>query len=102
MRQKGRAIVDFYENMIKLVDNHEFGRFDGDVLFVEAAAARTPEQYFSPMWQRYVTGHIDVLVLKYLHRQLARAEVLEMIGARVAEHIDRSPSSLTTTGRPAA
>ncbi|MET0495919.1 MAG: amino acid adenylation domain-containing protein [Actinoplanes sp.] len=87
MRQKGRAIVDFYENMIKLVDNHEFHVFDGDVLFVEAAAARTPDEYFAPMWQRYVTGRIDVMALKYLHRQLARAEVLEMIGARVAEQI---------------
>ncbi|GLY97852.1 non-ribosomal peptide synthetase [Actinoplanes sp. NBRC 103695] len=96
MRQKGRAIVDFYENMIKLVDNHQFAVFDGDVLFVEAAAARTPEQYFAPMWQRYVTGHIDVMALKYLHRQLARAEVLEMIGARVAEHIGRD-----TIERPA-
>jgi amino acid adenylation domain-containing protein len=86
MRQKGRAIVDFYENMIKLVDNHEFRRYDGGVLFIEAAAARTPDQYFSPMWQRYVTGRIDVMALKYLHRQLARAEVLEVIGARVAEH----------------
>ena len=101
MRQKGRAIVDFYENMIKLVDNHEFGLFDGDVLFVEAAAARTPDQYFSPMWQRYVTGHIDVMALKYLHRQLARAEVLEMIGARVAEHLSHSPGAPTTTERPA-
>ena len=89
MRQKGRAIVDFYEHMIKLVDNHQFHRYDGDVLFVEAAAARTPDQYFAPMWQRYVTGRIDVMALKYLHRQLARAEVLEMIGARVAEHLPR-------------
>ncbi len=88
MRQKGRAIVDFYENMIKLVDNHQFNVYDGDVLFVEAAAARTPEQYFSPMWQQYVTGRVDVMALKYLHRQLARAEVLEMIGARVAEHLN--------------
>jgi len=96
MRQKSRAIVDFYENMIKLVDNHQFAVFDGDVLFVEAAAARTPEQYFAPMWQRHVTGHIDVMALKYLHRQLARAEVLEMIGARVAEHIGRE-----TIERPA-
>jgi thioesterase domain-containing protein/acyl carrier protein len=87
MRQKGRAIVDFYEHMIKLVDNHQFNVFDGDVLFVEAAAARTPDEYFAPMWQRYVTGRIDVMALKYLHRQLARAEVLEMIGARVAEQI---------------
>ena len=87
MRQKGRAIVDFYENMIKLVDNHDFGTYDGGILFVEAMAARTPEQYFSPLWQRYVTGRVDVLALKYLHRQLARAEVLHMIGERVAELI---------------
>ncbi|HEV3358163.1 MAG TPA: amino acid adenylation domain-containing protein [Pseudonocardiaceae bacterium] len=87
MRQKGRAIVDFYENMIKLVDNHEFGVFDGDILFVEAMAARTPEQYFSPLWRRYSTGRVDVMALKYLHRQLARAEVLHLIGERVAELI---------------
>jgi hypothetical protein len=87
MRQKGRAIVDFYENMIKLVDNHEFALFDGDILFVEAMAARTPEQYFSPLWRQYVTGRVDVLALKYLHRQLARSEVLHMIGERVAELI---------------
>ncbi|HEX4224319.1 MAG TPA: phosphopantetheine-binding protein, partial [Pseudonocardiaceae bacterium] len=87
MRQKGRAIVDFYENMIKLVDNHDFALFDGDILFVEAMAARTPEQYFSPLWRQYVTGRVDVLALKYLHRQLARSEVLHMIGERVAELI---------------
>jgi len=102
MRQKGRAIVDFYEHMIKLVDNHQFAVFDGDVLFVEAAAARTPEQYFAPMWQQYVTGRIDVMALKYLHRQLARAEVLEMIGARVAEHLRPAPHPQTTTERPTA
>ena len=87
MRQKGRGIVDFYENMIKLVDNHEFGMYDGGILFVEAMAARTPEQYFSPLWRKYVTGRVDVMALKYLHRQLARAEVLHMIGERVAELI---------------
>ena len=87
MRQKGRSIVDFYENMIKLVDNHDFGRYDGGILFVEAMAARTPEQYFSPLWRRFVTGPVDVMALKYLHRQLARAEVLHMIGERVAELI---------------
>ena len=87
MRQKGRSIVDFYENMIKLVDNHDFGRYDGGILFVEAMAARTPEQYFSPLWRRFVTGSVDVMALKYLHRQLARAEVLHMIGERVAELI---------------
>ncbi len=91
MRQKGRAIVDFYENMIKLVDNHDFGMFDGDILFVEAMAARTPEQYFSPLWRRHVTGRVDVMAVNYLHRQLARAEVLDMIGARVAEHIAERP-----------
>ncbi|HEY4460883.1 MAG TPA: thioesterase domain-containing protein, partial [Pseudonocardiaceae bacterium] len=87
MRQKGRSIVDFYENMIKLVDNHDFGTFDGGILFVEAMAARTPEQYFSPLWRKFVTGPVDVMALKYLHRQLARAEVLHMIGERVAELI---------------
>ncbi|HEY4023787.1 MAG TPA: amino acid adenylation domain-containing protein, partial [Pseudonocardiaceae bacterium] len=88
MRQKGRAIVDFYENMIKLVDNHDFGSYDGGILFVEAMAARTPERYFSPLWRKYVTGRVDVLALKYLHRQLARAEVLHQIGERVAELIN--------------
>ncbi|MCM4078202.1 non-ribosomal peptide synthetase [Paractinoplanes hotanensis] len=87
MRQKGRATVDFYENMIELTDSHQFSVFDGDVLFVEATAARPPEHYFAPMWQPYVTGAVDVMALDYKHRQLARAEVLQMIGARVAEHI---------------
>jgi nonribosomal peptide synthetase DhbF len=102
IRQKGRAVVDFYEHMIKLVDNHRFAVFDGDLLFVEAAAARTPDRYFAPMWQRYVTGEIDIMALKYLHRQLARAEVLETIGARVAEHIRPGTDNLTTVERPTA
>jgi nonribosomal peptide synthetase DhbF len=96
LRQKGRAIVDFYENMIELVDDHEFSVFDGDVLFVEAVAARsTEEQRFALRWRQYVTGRVDVLAVNCLHRQLARAEVLEMIGARVAELVR------TTAERPA-
>jgi nonribosomal peptide synthetase DhbF len=92
MRQKGRATVDFYENMIKLTDSHQFSVFDGDVLFVEAVAARPSEHFFAPMWHQYVGGVVDVMALKYKHRQLARAEVLEMIGARVAEHIRLTPT----------
>ncbi|MEV6843650.1 amino acid adenylation domain-containing protein [Actinoplanes sp. NPDC051411] len=92
MRQKGRATVDFYENMIELTDNHQFSVFDGDVLFVEAIAARPSEHHFAPMWHRYVTGVVDVMALNYKHRQLARAEVLETIGARVAEHIRLTPT----------
>jgi nonribosomal peptide synthetase DhbF len=92
MRQKGRATVDFYENMIQLADSHRFSVFDGDVLFVEAIAARPSEQYFAPKWQQYVTGVVDVMALKYKHRQLARAEVLELIGARVAEHVRLTPT----------
>ncbi|PRY30769.1 non-ribosomal peptide synthetase [Pseudosporangium ferrugineum] len=99
MRQKGRATVDFYENMIKLADNHKFSVFDGDVLFVEAIAARPAEHYFAPMWHQYVSGVVDVMALKYKHRQLARAEVLEMIGARVAEHI-RLPHAPNLTSTP--
>jgi amino acid adenylation domain-containing protein len=91
MRQKGRDTVDFYENMIKLTDSHKFSVFDGDVLFVEAIAARPSEHFFAPMWHQYVAGVVDVMALKYKHRQLARAEVLEMIGARVAEHIRLTP-----------
>ncbi|MFI6077348.1 amino acid adenylation domain-containing protein [Actinoplanes sp. NPDC051343] len=92
MRQKGRDTVDFYENMIKLTDGHKFSVFDGDVLFVEATAARPSEHFFAPMWHQYVAGVVDVMALKYKHRQLARAEVLEMIGARVAEHIRLTPT----------
>jgi thioesterase domain-containing protein len=92
MRQKGRATVDFYENMIKVTDSHRFSVFDGDVLFVEAAAARPAEHLFAPMWHRYVAGEVDVMALNYKHRQLARAEVLQMIGARVAEHIRLTPT----------
>ena len=91
MRQKGRATVDFYENMIKMTDSHQFSVFDGDVLFVEAIAARPAEHQFVPMWRQYVTGVVDVMALNYRHRQLARAEVLQMIGARVAEHIRLTP-----------
>jgi nonribosomal peptide synthetase DhbF len=87
MRKKGRATVDFYENMIKLTDSHKFSVFEGDILFIEATAARPTEHFFAPMWQQYVSGAVDVMALKYKHRQLARAEVLQMIGARVAEHI---------------
>jgi hypothetical protein len=87
MRQKGRVTVDFYENMIKLADSHKFSVFDGDVLFIEAIAARPEEHHFAPMWHPYVSGVVDVMALAYKHRQLARAEVLEMIGARVAEHL---------------
>ena len=92
MRQKGRATVDFYENMIKLADSHTFSVLEGDVLFVEAIAARPEDHYFAPMWHPYVSGVVDVMALNYKHRQLARAEVLEMIGARVAEHIRLTPT----------
>ena len=96
MRQKGRATIDFYENMIKMTDSHQFSAFDGDVLFVEAIAARPAEHHFAPMWRQYVTGVVDVMALDYKHRQLARAEVLQMIGARVAEHIHLDPTEGTT------
>jgi nonribosomal peptide synthetase DhbF len=103
VRQKGRAIVDFYENMIKLVDNHEFGEFTGDILFVEAVAARPNEQQrFARLWQRYVTGRVDVMALHYLHRQLARAEVLEMIGGRVAELVGQSTGNAESAAEAAA
>jgi amino acid adenylation domain-containing protein len=97
MRQKGRATVDFYENMIKLADGHRFSVFDGDVLFVEAIAARPAEHHFAPMWHPYVAGSVDVMALDYKHRQLARAEVLELIGARVAEHLRITPTEVTPT-----
>ncbi|AGZ44108.1 non-ribosomal peptide synthetase [Actinoplanes friuliensis] len=92
MRQKGRATVDFYENMIKVADGHKFSVFDGDVLFIEAIAARPEEHYFAPMWHPYVSGAVDVMALDYKHRQLARAEVLQLIGARVAEHLRLTPT----------
>jgi thioesterase domain-containing protein len=88
LQQRGRAIVDLYKNMATLMGSHTYSTYDGDVLFVEATAGRAPEQYFAPMWEQYVTGQIEVMALNYVHRGLARAEVLEMIGARVAEHIE--------------
>ena len=102
MRQKGRATVDFYENMIRLADGHRFSVFDGDVLFVEAIAARPAEHHFAPMWHPYVAGSVDVMALDYKHRQLARAEVLELIGARVAEHLRITPTEVIPTEGPTA
>ncbi|GAA1642721.1 non-ribosomal peptide synthetase [Actinoplanes couchii] len=92
MRQKGRATVDFYENLIKIADSHRFSVFEGDILFVEAVAARPEEHHFAPLWRPYVSGSVDVMALDYKHRQLARAEVLQIIGARVAEHLRLTPT----------
>ncbi|GAA2675585.1 non-ribosomal peptide synthetase [Actinoplanes palleronii] len=92
MRQKGRATVDFYENLIKIADSHRFSVFQGDILFVEAVAARPQEHHFAPMWLPYVSGAVDVMALDYKHRQLARAEVLQIIGARVSEHLRLTPT----------
>ena len=82
--------------MIELADNHRFSVFDGDVLFIEAIAARPAEHHFAPMWNPYVSGDVDVMALNYKHRQLARAEVLELIGARVAEHLRLTPQERPT------
>jgi len=85
LRQQGRAVVDLYKNMAKLMATHTYSTYDGAVLFVEAIAGRAPDQHFAPMWRPYVTGNIEVLAVNHVHRGLARADVLEMIGARVAE-----------------
>ena len=87
LQQKGRAVVDLYKNMAKLMATHSYSTYDGDVFFVEATAGRAPDQLFAPMWHQYVTGEIDVVNVNCEHRGLARAQVLEMIGARVARYL---------------
>lgn len=69
--------------------------FNGDALFFRAAQ-RQPEQPEWHLWQRYITGRIQVIDIDCHHFNMHFAQPMQRIGALLATHLDTRPAMETS------
>ncbi|MEU9736143.1 amino acid adenylation domain-containing protein [Streptomyces sp. NPDC048002] len=80
-------IVDIVPNHARMMRAHHHRRFDGDVLFLTAAAPR-PEDWLTPRaWLPHVSGAVDDHDIDCTHPQLLRDRHLDAVAAHLTARL---------------
>ncbi|MGW3450600.1 non-ribosomal peptide synthetase, partial [Streptomyces sp. NPDC001076] len=74
-----------YLNSGRILDEHEFGRYDGDVLLVVSTLDKPEDVSPAAHWQPYVAGEITERRIACTHPGMMRPENLEVVWSAIAE-----------------
>ncbi|MDX1892209.1 non-ribosomal peptide synthase/polyketide synthase [Mycolicibacterium sp. 050158] len=87
--QIGR-VVENYVAAERLTASADYGRYHGDVFFVDAAILEMDlEGVASQGWREHVGGELRVVTLPCRHSELMDAEVLDQLGPLIAAELSR-------------
>ena len=78
-------VIENYVAAERFTATADYGRYDGDVFFVDAAILEMDlEGVASHGWQAHVGGQLDVVSLNCRHSELMDADTLEQLGPLIA------------------
>lgn len=101
VRESGDAIAMLDDGQIaQVIENYvaaerftagaDYGRYDGDVFFVDAAILEMDlTGVASQQWQDHVGGRLQVVALDCRHSELMDAGTLERLGPLIADELVR-------------
>ena len=83
-------VVENYVAAERLTAVADYGRFDGDVFFVDAAILEMElVGVASEGWREHVDGELRVVTLECRHSELMDADTLERLGPLIAAELER-------------
>jgi len=85
--------IENYLAAERFTEDVDYGRYDGDVFFVDAAAEVGRRGTASPMWRRYVTGELRVLSVPFRHTDLMDTEAIAEYGPALVAGLTREDGS---------
>ncbi|WP_406289194.1 non-ribosomal peptide synthase/polyketide synthase [Embleya sp. NBC_00896] len=86
-------LARIYQNNGAIGDEHEFGRFDGNVLLVVAEKGKSAEFAGAESWRPHVSGEVSELRLPYEHAELVHPEVLAQVWSAVSAWLESAAAS---------
>ncbi len=83
-------VVENYVAAERLTAGADYGRYDGDVFFVDASVLEMDlTGVASRQWRPHVGGRLQVVTLDCRHSELMDAATLEQLGPLIAAELDR-------------
>ena len=70
------AMARVYLNSGRIVERHEFGRFEGDVLLILSTEGKPDGVNPAAEWAPYVSGEIEEFQIRCTHAEMMRPENL--------------------------
>ncbi|MGU3499521.1 non-ribosomal peptide synthase/polyketide synthase [Mycobacterium sp. C31M] len=81
-------VIDNYVAAERLTAGADYGRYDGDVFFVDAAILEMDlSGVASTQWRDHIGGRLQVVALDCTHSQMMDADTLERLGPLIAEQL---------------
>ena len=83
-------VIENYVAAERLTAAADYGKYDGDVFFVDAATLEMDlEGVASEGWRKHVGGELSVVTLECKHSELMDSDVLERLGPLIAAELAR-------------
>ena len=84
------VVIENYVSAERLTASADYGRYDGDVWFVDAMRLETNfEGVASHSWRDHIGGELRVVEIDCAHSELMDPAVLALIGPALAQELDR-------------